>query len=121
MDFIELDNGILTLRISEDASLLRITGEHGSREFADYIRADYGGGWVPLNLLEFGESRVSKEDAAVRIDIENIVWYARFPGHGYLKPDPAPRIGFSFRSKCALTSLTASTVRLRIPVSAISR
>ena len=127
MDFIELDNGILTLRISEDASLLRITGEHGSREFADYIRADYGGGWVPLNLLEFGESRVSKEDAAVRIDIENIVWYARFPGHGYLKPDPAPRIGFSFRialegdeavfTACVPRGLDSETLEIAFPAS----
>lgn len=92
----EIDNGILNIRLSDDGLKLRISSRHGFWESDNFIRAVYGKE-VPLELLKFGKTHVSKENGALRLHIDDVVWYARFPGHGYLKPEPAPDITFDFR------------------------
>ena len=92
----EIDNGILNIRLSDDGLKLRISSRHGFWESDNFIRAVYGKE-VPLELLKFGKTHVSKENGALRLHIDDVVWYARFLGHGYLKPEPAPDITFDFR------------------------
>ena len=92
----EIDNGILNVRLSGDGSTLHIQGKNGSWESENFIRAVYGN-LVRLELLKYGRAKVAKENGTLKIHIGEVVWYARFPGHGYLKPVPAPEITFDFR------------------------
>ena len=122
----EIDNGILNVRLSGDGSTLRIQGKNGSWESENFIRAVYGN-LVRLDLLKYGRAEITKQDGALRIHIGDVVWYARFPGHGYLKPDPAPEISFDFRIEldgdevlfitCPPQGLDDEPVEISFPVS----
>ena len=94
--FLELNNGQIDLRLASDGSRLEIISARGGRwERDNFIIADYGG--LRLELLRWSKVHTSLSDGEIKIRISDTVWYARFPGHGYLKPDPPPPISFSFR------------------------
>ena len=104
--FLELDNGQIGLRLASDGSRLEITPAGGRRwERDNFIIANYGG--LRLELLRWSKVRTSLTDGEIRIQISDTVWYARFPGHGYLKPDPPPPIRFSFRIRLMHSAATA--------------
>ena len=97
--FLELDNGKLNLRLAPDGSRIEIrTPWGGLWERENYITALYGGQRL-LELLPWSKVKTALAGDEIRIDITDTVWYGRFLGHGYLKPDPAPPITFSFRLK----------------------
>ena len=94
--FLELDNGQIGLRLASDGSRLEITPAGGRRwERDNFIIADYGG--LRLELLPWSKVQTSLSGGEIKIEISDTVWYARFPGHSYRKPDPPPPIRFSFR------------------------
>jgi len=94
--FLELDNGRIHLRLASDGSRLEITSANGGRwERENFIIANYGG--LQFELTSRSKVQTSLSGGEIKIDISETIWYARFPEHGYLKPDPAPPIRFSFR------------------------
>ena len=95
-NILELDNGLLNLRAAADGSFLEINSPRGTWKRENFIIVVYGGA-VRLEPLRSGKVRMEKSDGEIRIRISDTVWYARFPGHSYLKPDPPPPIRFSFR------------------------
>jgi len=95
--FLELNNGKINLRLASDGSRLEITSAGGLRwERENLITVIYGDG-VRLNLLPWSKVKATLADGEIRLDVTDTVWYARFPGHGYLKPVPPPPVTFSFR------------------------
>lgn len=95
MQFIGIENKYLALQIATDGSVLRIKSEYGCVEYTDYLSVVYGGSIV-LDLLDYAKVRIFRENDVIKIDIKDLIWYARFPAHGYIKPDPSPDIKFSF-------------------------
>ena len=95
--FLELDNGKLNLRLAPDGSKIEIrTPWGGLWERENYITVLYGG-IIRLELLPWSKVKTTLKDGVIRLDVTDTVWYGRFPGHGYLKPNPAPPMTFSFR------------------------
>ena len=85
----ELDNGKIYLALTEDAQHLELRGCGVKYQSSSYLQAVYGMS-VPLDLLRFGKCQVQTHENELIITVKDIIWYARFPGHGYLKPEPAP-------------------------------
>ena len=97
-EFVELDNGQLNVRSAADGSRLEIKSRYGSWSSEAYISMKYGSFWYPsLDPLHWGKTEVVKDGNGLLITIKDMIWYARFPGHGFLKPVPAPEMIFSFR------------------------
>lgn len=94
--FFELDNGKLHLKIASDATSLTLKSPCGVWESTDLVWFFYGNA-ITLDAVRCGTVTMTKENDEIRFRIDDLVWMARFPGHGYLKPDPAPPITFGFR------------------------
>ena len=96
-EIFELDNGKLHLTIAADAQWMKIDSSCGSWESHDLVTFLYGGGCIALDAVRCGKVSMEKNAGEICFSISDLVWMARFPGHGYLKPDPAPEVAFSFR------------------------
>ena len=96
----QLSNGILDLVISSDGSYLQIKGPAGSWECRELVTFVYGAA-VRLDAVRCGRVTMEQNENEIRFRISDLVWMARFPGHGYLKPDPAPEMSFAFRIRLA--------------------
>ena len=92
----EIDNGKINLRLSDDARHLEIRSGNLCYENDSFIQAVYGMS-IALDLAAYGECQIVKRDNALTIGIDHVVWYARFPGHGYIKPEPSPEIKYTFK------------------------
>ncbi len=92
----ELDNGLIHVSMTDDGGRLCVRGPGGCYEAEDYLFARYGG-FMPLDLPRFGRPVITVSGQELRLEIRDLVWYARWPGHGYIKPVPAPDIRFVFR------------------------
>ncbi len=97
MDMIELENQFLKIGVASDGSSLILNGYGQTYESGHIASACYGGDWVPLDLPAFGRTTVCREHNELVITVREIIWYARFPGHTYCKPDPGPDLHFTFR------------------------
>jgi hypothetical protein len=95
-EIFELDNGKLHLTISADAQWMKVEGPCGSWESRDLVTFIYGAS-IRLDAVRCGKVLMEKKENEIRFSVSQLVWMARFPGHGYLKPDPAPAISLSFR------------------------
>ena len=95
-EFFEISNGTHNFRISRDATFARLESPDGSWESTDLVRMIYGGA-VGLDAVRCGKVQMSCENNVITFSVTDLVWMARFPGHGYLKPDPAPPIELEFR------------------------
>ncbi|MBQ7392794.1 MAG: hypothetical protein IJV89_00385, partial [Lentisphaeria bacterium] len=83
------------------------------------------GGDICLDVVRCGKVAMEKTGDEIFFQISDIVWMARFPGHGYLKPDPAPPVKLTFRIAldgdeiCFTTSvpegLDDETIEIRFP------
>ena len=93
---LEISNGILTFQITDDAQYAKLTTPDGNWESGNLIEVVYGQA-VGIDAVRCGKVCVEQKDQVIDIQITDLVWMARFPGHGYLKPDPGPplRLGFS--------------------------
>ena len=96
MEFVELENQFLKIGVAVDGSAMVLRGHGQSYESGPVASACYGG-MIPLDLPSFGKVAVRREQRELVITVKEIVWYARFPGHGYRKPDPGPDLRFTFR------------------------
>lgn len=92
----ELDNGKLHLAVTADACEMKITYPGGVWENRNLVSFVYGNS-IRLDAVRCGVVTMEKKDDEIRFVIDKLVWMARFPGHGYLKPDPAPEMRFAFR------------------------
>jgi hypothetical protein len=93
---LHLENKHLQISAEEDGSIFVIRRGNQVCEIDSIASARYGG-IVPLELPVFGKTRVRLRENELLITISDIVWYARFPGHTYCKPDPGPDLRFTFR------------------------
>ena len=91
-----LDNGILRLSISEDAQWMKVEGPNGTWESRDLVSFVYGNA-IRLDAVRCGRVVMEQNEHEITFSIDRLVWMARFPGHGYLKPDPAPEMRFTFK------------------------
>jgi hypothetical protein len=92
-----LDNGILRLSIAEDAQWMKIEDASGTLwESRDLVTFLYGS-CIRLDAVRCGEVEMMQKDDEIAFSVSRLVWMARFPGHGYLKPDPAPEMRFTFK------------------------
>ena len=97
MRLLKLDNGKVCVQIPEDGSRLTVRGPGFAYDAAGYVSLNYGG---CINLELSAESAaldVRQEGNEIRIRMEKLLWYARFPEHGYRKPNPGPDIRLTFR------------------------
>ena len=92
----ELDNGSVKFRIASDASWAEAVTPHGSWKSTDLVTMIYGNA-IRLDVVRCGKVSMEQKDNVIRFQITDLVWMARFPGHGYLKPDPAPPVTLGFR------------------------
>jgi hypothetical protein len=94
--FFELDNGTVNFRIAADASSASLTAPGGSWQSTDLVTMVYGNA-IRLDAVRCGKVTMTEQEGEIRFQITDLVWMARFPGHGYLKPDPAPPMTLGFR------------------------
>ncbi len=94
--FFELDNGTVRFRIASDASRAEAFSPYGNWESTDLVTMIYGNA-IRLDAVRCGKVTMEQKGTEICFQITDLVWMARFPGHGYLKPDPAPSITLSFR------------------------
>lgn len=91
-----LENEFFRIEITEDGSRLIIDTQCGCCEIKDYATTLYGG-CIYMVLPEHGKVQVSRAGNGLVITIDKLIWFARFPENGYLKPDPAPDFRYTFR------------------------
>ena len=94
--FFELNNGVLTFRIAADATIAELQSPWGTWESHDLVSMVYGKA-IRLDAVRCGKVFMEKSGDGIHIRISDLVWMARFPGHGYCKPDPAPPMELAFR------------------------
>ena len=95
-DFFELDNGVLHLSIAADATEISVKSSFLTWHSPVPVMFTYGRA-VSFNPVIGGKVSMSKDGDKIHFTINNLIWEARFPGHGYLKPDPAPEISLGFQ------------------------
>ena len=95
-NFFELSNGILHLTIASDASEITVKSPSGSWHSNHLVHFTYARA-VSFNPISESQIEMQRGDNEISFTVSRMVWNARFPGHGYLKPDPAPPITLSFK------------------------
>ena len=96
MEWLELDNGIQHLAVRTDGTMLRLQSAGRTVELNKLCSILYGGE-LRLDPVMCGKTTVIRKNSEIVIQIKDIVWYARFPGHGYLKPEPPPPFVLTLR------------------------
>lgn len=97
MKLLKLDDGTICVQIPEDGSRLTIQAPGFVYDEACYVSLNYGN---CINLELSGATagtNVQLDGNEICIRMEKLLWYARFPEHGYRKPDPGPDIRLTFR------------------------
>ena len=90
MKLLKLDDGTICVQIPEDGSRLTIQAPGFVYDEACYVSLNYGN---CINLELSGATagtNVQLDGNEICIRMEKLLWYARFPEHGYRKPDPGP-------------------------------